>query len=289
MTAVAAPQAPADLTGVRLTFPRLVRSEWIKLRTIRSTVWCFAILFVLNVGLPVLVSAVGHLGDGKGLTGDAANAVVVQVATLGVNLTSLVVAVLGVLIMTGEYTTGMIRATFTADPGRLGAVFAKALVLAVTTFVLSAASTWIGVALAAPTLEGKGVAVNLGESAVVLPILGSSVYVTLLALLAFGIGLLVRTTAGGIAITLGLLLVVPTMLQVIGGLMDANWLLDVNQFLPSEAGRELYSYDAGSGASGADTGGDVIQLNGWSAFGVTAGLTFLVGAVATVLAKRRDA
>ncbi|HEY0248351.1 MAG TPA: ABC transporter permease [Gryllotalpicola sp.] len=292
--------APVALGDVRLSFPRLIRSEWIKLRTIRSTVWCFLILFVVNIGLTILAASVGSFGDGH-LSGAAGEQAGVSVITLGVNLTSLVVAVLGVLIVSGEYATGMIRSTFTADPGRLGALFAKAVVLAVSTFVVSAASTWIAALIAVPILSGKGVDFSLASDKVFMPILGSSVYVTLLALLAFGIGLLVRTTAGGIAIALGLLLVLPPILQILGGLVNADWASNINAFLPSEAGRHLYQYDTGStatvqsggdggpgGSAGASDSG-IVVLNGWEGFGVTAGLVFLLGCVSLFLVKRRDA
>jgi ABC-2 type transport system permease protein len=286
----------ADLNGIRLTFPRLIRSEWIKLRSIRSTVWCFALLFVLNIGFPILIASVGDFG-GTGEaqpTGDAANQIAVMVVTLGVNFTQLVVAVLGVLIISGEYATGMIRGTFTADPRRLGAMFAKALVLAVATFVISAASTWIAALSVHPILANQSVDFDLSDSKVFLPILGSSVYVTLVALLAFGIGSLVRASAAGIAITLGLLLVAPLILQILTQLLSGtSWPADLNAFLPSSAGAELFSYHASATpASGVQVGeatADVVKLNGWQGFGVLGAEVLAVGIAALVFVKRRDA
>jgi ABC-2 type transport system permease protein len=280
------------LHGARLSFPRLVRSEWIKMRSIRSTVWCFAILFLLNIGFPALIASVGHFTapHGPALTGDAAGHTAVEVVTLGVNFTSLVVAVLGVLIVTGEYSTGMIRGTFTADPGRLGALFAKALVLAVATFVVSAVSTLIALLLAHPILANNSVHFDLGDPKVLMPVIGASVYVTLLALLAFGIGTLVRTTAGGIAITLGVLLVAPIILQIVGGLLNADWPANVNQLLPSSAGGQLFAYEASQSGvvhAGDDSGHWV--LNGWGGFGVLAAEVVAVGIAALALVKRRDA
>jgi ABC-2 type transport system permease protein len=298
VTTATAPAPHAGLEGIRLSFPRLVRSEWIKLRSIRSTVWCFALLFVLNIGFPLLIASVGSFGDAQNphLSGDTAGAIGVQVITLGVNFTSLIVGVLGVLIISGEYATGMIRGTFTADPGRLGAVFAKAIVLAVAAFVVSAISTWVAALIVHPILSGKGVDFDLGDSKVFLPLLGSSVYVTLIALFAFGVGMIVRTTAGGIAITLGLLLVVPIIFSIVGGLVDANWPANINAFLPSNAGGQLFAF--ASDTSGAATGGaqvdqasssDVVTLNGWEGFGVLGAEVLAVGIAALVLIKRRDA
>lgn len=283
----------ASLDGARLSFVRLVRSEWIKLRSVRSTVWCFALLVVLNIGFPLLIAGVGHFSNAANahVTAAEAGAIGVRVITLGVNFTSLIVGVLGVLIISGEYATGMIRSTFTADPGRLGAVFAKALVLAVSAFVLSTASTFIAALVVHPILSGKGVDFDLGSSKVLLPLLGSGVYITLIALLAFGVGLLVRTTAGGIAITLGVLLVAPIILEIVSSLVAAHWPADVSAFLPSQAGGQLFAYTSSGAVQPAEAAPNAasVTLNGWQGFGVFAGEVLLVGIAALAMVKRRDA
>jgi ABC-2 type transport system permease protein len=271
-------------SSVRLSFPHLVRSEWIKLRSIRSTFWCYAILVVVTIGMAALVGANTNSG-GQDLPTDIANGTFVNANTVGVLLSSLVVGVLGVLIITGEYGTGQVRSTFTADPRRSGVILAKATVLAVTTFVVSAVATWIGVLISLPLLAGNGVEPEIGDPSVFLPILGSSVFLTLLALLAYGIGLLVRSSAGGIAITLGLLLVVPTVLALMSGLMNVEWPTNIAAFLPDMAGGQLYAYSY-DGASVADDGG--VVLNGWGGFGVLAAEVVAVGALALTLARRRD-
>ena len=268
---------------IGLGFPRLVRSEWIKFRSVRSTLWCFAILVVLTVGMAALLGALVDPGEGP-ITQAVANRQVVNIATLSVGFTALVVAVLGVLIITGEYTTGQIRSTFTADPGRLGVIAAKAVVLAVATFLVSAVSTWIGVAIAVPLQAAKGVEADLADPSVFLPILGASVDVTMIALLAFAVGLLVRSSAGGIAITLGLLLVVPIILQLMGGLLGAQWLLDTAAFLPDAAGMRLYTYSVPQ----IDAASDTVVLSGWAAFGVLAAWVAAVAAFAVTTAKTRD-
>lgn len=277
----AGPPTATPPTGIGLGFGRLVRSEWIKLRSIRSTVWCYAILVVVTIGMAVLLGSAVH---GAGDTQDAANGTLVSINTASVSLTALVVGVLGVLIITGEYGTGQIRSTFTADPGRTGAVLAKAVVLALATFVVSAVSMWIGVLVSTGLQAANGVHADLGDPAVFLPVLGASVYVTLLALLAFGIGLLVRSSAGGIAITLGILLVLPVIVQAIAGLMNAQWLMDVAKFLPDQAGGQLFAYSS----AGADTGQQGVVLNGWGGFAVLAAEVVGVGALALTAARRRD-
>jgi ABC-2 type transport system permease protein len=203
---------PAPMSDVHLGAGRLVASEWVKFRSIRSTFWCFGIIVLLTIGIAALVGALAE--PGQDLTGDQANSTIVSMNTVSVYLSALVVGVLGVLIITGEYSTGQIRSTFTADPGRIGVLLAKATVLALSTFVVSVVSTWIGVFLSTALQSAKGLRPDLADPAVFMPLLGSSLDVTLLALLAFGIGLLVRSSAGGIAITLGILLVLPIVLAL---------------------------------------------------------------------------
>lgn len=277
MTAVTTP------TGTGLSFPHLVRSEWIKLRSIRSTVWCYGILVLLTIAMAVLLGALVNRG-GAAVPTEAANAQLVSINTAGVSITALVVGVLGVLIITGEYGTGQIRSTFTADPRRTGVVLAKAFVLAVTTFVVSAVATWIGVAISTPLQAANAVRADLADPAVIMPIVGSSVYVTLLALLAYGIGLLVKSSAGGIAITLGILLVLPVILSVFAGLTNAQWVMDLLALLPDQAGSHLFAYSA-SAAQTPQTG---LVLNGWGGFGVLAAEVLVVGGAALAAARARD-
>ncbi|WIB78710.1 ABC transporter permease subunit [Curtobacterium sp. MCPF17_002] len=267
---------------VRLGFGRLVRSEWIKLRSIRSTLWCYAILVVVTIAMALLLGSA--LEPNGPLATDDANETLVTINTASVALTALVVAVLGVLIITGEYGTGQIRSTFTADPGRTGVILAKAAVLAVSTFVVSAVSIWIGVIASAALQAGKGVHVDLADPSVFMPLLGASVYVTLLALLAYGFGLLARSSAGGIAITLGLLLVLPGVLSLAAGAINAQWLMDVVEFLPAQAGGHLFAYSSGAGAPQQPG----VVLDGWGGFAVLLAEVVVVGAVALTVARRRD-
>jgi ABC-2 type transport system permease protein len=208
-----------------LTLPHLVRSEWIKLRTLRSTVWCYGLIVLLTIGFAVLL-ALTFSTQGTPST-DAQNSVLVRAATLGVNFTQLIVAVLGALVITGEYSTGMIRSTLTAAPGRVGAYISKAIVLAVTTFVVGLIGIVAAALVALPILSAKDVQPGLFDWSVVLPMIGAAGYLTLVALLAFTFGTILRNSAGAIATVLGLLLVVPTILQILSGLTQAKWIHNV--------------------------------------------------------------
>ncbi len=269
-------------TGSGVSFGGVLRSEWIKLRTLRSTLWCYLIIVALTIGLGLLIALAIPKPEGT-VTHDSQQLTWLTVATLGIGFAQLVSAVLGALVITGEYATGMIRSTFTAVPKRLPAVIAKALVFGVTTFVIALASLVITALLTAPILEGRGIHTDLGDGRFWLGILGGAGYVALIGIIALGIGLIVRNSAGGIAAALGLVLVVPVVLQIVAATTRADWPRNVDAFLPSSAGGRLYAYpiDAPSQAG-------ILTLDAWQAALVLLGWFALTLVIGGVLVKRRD-
>lgn len=265
------------------TFGRALASEWIKLRSLRSSVWCAALIVLLTVGFGLSLAA---FLTGRADTGAVGQRTIeVEVATLGVRLTQLIACILGVLVIGGEYATGMIRTTFLAGPRRWPPILAKLVVLFAATFVATAAATWLTALLSAPLLAGKGVPMRLAEPDVLLPLFGAAFYLGSIAVLACLVGVVVRNSAAGIAIILGLVLVVPTALTVIGSLAQANGILNLVAVLPSSAGARLYDY------TGADAGGmrdGVLSLTPPLAALVLLGWIAIVGALAFVLVERRD-
>jgi ABC-2 type transport system permease protein len=280
MTAITTGTARAP----RLSLGGVLRSEWIKLRTLRSTWWCAGVL----VGLSVLLGAL----VGLAVPSDAVlppaqqSALAVQVLTLSVTFTQLVAAVLGVLVISGEYGTGMIRSTFAAVPRRIPAVVAKLLVLAVAVLVVGLVSTVLTTLAAAPLLGAHGIGLA-PDAALWMPVLGGSVYLALIAVLAFAIGALIRNTAGGIATALGLLLVVPIVVQLAAALTRASWMQSVDAVLPSSAGSQLFRY-AADGAPDLGTS-DVLTLNGWGGLAVLLAWIAVFLVPALILTRTRDA
>lgn len=282
-------QRASHTTLSRLTFGGILRSEWIKLRSLRSTYWCYAIILIVNIGLSALIAYqnLGSNAEGPGsriaATGNASEAL--TIITVGLALSALISAVLGALSMTGEYGTGMIKSTFTADPKRLGAVFAKALVFAVTTFVVGLVSLVASALVAAPGLSKNKISFDWSDGHVWVALIGGAGYLALVGLIAFGLGALVRSSAGGIAAGIGLLFVVPIVVQIITGVTNLKWVANIQEFLPSEAGGKIYAY--GSGTSKVTDG--LVTLD------ATQGLLVLIGWVvvfvgsALLVVKRRDA
>lgn len=274
----------------RLTFGGLLRSEWIKLRSLRSTFWCYALILVLNVGFTFLIAVQDLTGDstrgpGQAASGESHMAAATLAVTLGLNFTALIAAVLGALVITGEYGTGMIRSTFAADPKRLGAVFAKALVFGVITFVVGIVSLLISTIIATPLLKSSSsIDLDWSNGTFWLAVVGGAGYLALAGLLAFFLGAIIRASAGGIAAGIGLLFVINIVAGIIVSVTNAKWASNISAFLPSNAGGLMFGY--GSGTGGIKDG--LITLDQTQGFLVMLGWVVLAGILAVVSVKRRD-
>lgn len=222
----------------RLGFAGIMRSEWIKLRSLRSTAWTAFIVLVLLVGLPLTVAA---LTENAAVYAGFPAADLAQMftndATSGITFASLAIAVLGVLAISGEFGTGMIRSSFAAVPRRLPLLAAKACVLFVSSFMLSAIgfiAAWVAVAA---VLGSKGFEVDLFASSTFLSIAGSATFIGLVSLFALGLGTVLRVSAGGIATALGALFLLPVIASLVERLLpEQAWVTDWARHLLSNVG-----------------------------------------------------
>jgi ABC-2 type transport system permease protein len=251
----------------------ILNSEWIKLRTLRSTVWTLVITVVVSIGLPLL-TALAISATSTDVVGQLPPGFTVSIATSGLTFAQLSIAVLGALIITGEYSTGMIRSTFAAVPRRWPALAAKAVVLFVVTFIVGAISTFASYFIVAPILSGAGMASSITDDGVALQLLGGALYLACVSLLALAIGTILRNSAGGIAVALGILLVLPIILAFI----PLEWVSDLSRFLFSNAGGNFASAGGGEG-----------QLEFWQNLVTVIGWLVVTGGVALLLLKKRDA
>ncbi|HXL90123.1 MAG TPA: ABC transporter permease [Streptosporangiaceae bacterium] len=207
----------------------VIRSEWIKLRSVRSS-WLMlgaTVLGIAGVGLLVAYVTNAHWSASS-----AAGFNPVNQTLLGVNLAELTIGVLGVLVASGEYATGMIRATFTAVPRRLPVLVAKAGVLAAVTFVVCLAAV-LGAFVGGQALLGSH-GLGIGHPEAVRAVIGATLYLTGVAVLGVGVGFLIRSTAGGIATVIGVLFVLPLLAGALPGSSAFEG------YLPSMAGRALF-------------------------------------------------
>ena len=261
-----------NVPGIRRPgFSDTLRAEWIKFWTVRSTQWSVATLFGMGAGLTVLVcwAAAGELASE---TADEAAAAFV---TWGLMLAQIAAVVLGAMVVTSEYGTGMIRATLSATPSRGAVLAAKALVLTSTLFVVGTATAFAGYFGGNPFLENEGVGVALSDDGVLRAMFGSGLYMAGLGLFAAAVGLLVRHTAAALSIVLGLVFVVGNMVFLLPGAWG-EW---IGKLMPGNAGSPIT----------APVSFNPNVLEPWTGFAVFAAEVAVVLLVGWFTFRRRDA
>jgi len=245
MSTTTLPVVSTVRSDARLTFGGILRSEWIKITSLRSTFWSLAIIVVLNLGISLLFASTMA---SAGLPAGPSAGFTLTTATVGIMFGQLVAAVLGVLAMSGEYSTGMIRSTLTAAPSRLPVLAAKAIVLFGLVTVVGLIALFGSWAATYPMFAALDLAVGLGEPGFALALIGGATYLGLIAVFALGLGTLLRSAAGGIAAALGVILILPVVLQLLG--IAVEWVRDLVPYLLSSAGESMGSLATDAEASG---------------------------------------
>lgn len=277
MTATATPPVLTDRpAGPPVAHPvtqrRVIASEWIKLRTLRSTVITLAVSVVAVVGLSLLISYFTNQRWSSMAPDERARFNPVDRSLAGYNIGQLAFAVLGVLLITGEYSTGMIRATFSAVPKRLPVLWAKLAVFGAVALVVSMVSSFAAFLGGQALLGTHGV--SLSSPGALRAVVGVGLYLTVVGLFAMAIGFLIRNTAGGIAAVFAILLVIPGLANV----LPSNWQPKVIPYLPSNAGQALLTVRR----EGA-------MMHPWPGFLVFCLYAAVLIAAAAVTLRRRDA
>ena len=246
----------------------VIASEFTKIRSVRSTYWTIAALFIVGVGIAALI--------GFGIANNIHNQPWNKAGTDGTQsiltpflfIGQLIIAVIGAMVITSEYSTGMIRTSLTAMPRRGTVYLGKLIVLTSVTLVVSLVTSFIAFFVGSATLSGSGVAGSLFHNVtipanvnmspgpqgpnsppnytfvgtdvitsghVLMAVIGSALFVTVVALIAFGLGAIIRHTAGAISSVFGLLFVLSIIIQV----LPDTWRWDISRFFPDAAGRVL--------------------------------------------------
>jgi ABC-2 type transport system permease protein len=265
---IAVRSTSAGTAGV--TAGGVLRSEWLKLVTVRSTYWTTAVALLLALATALLLG----LAFRESSPGTGGRFALVG-ATGSLSFVALVVGVLGVLSIGGEYATLQIRSSYTAVPHRWPALVAKAVVVGLWSFVTGLVVTFGSFAIIAAFFGGKGIAVPF-DGDTVGALIGGAFYLAIIAVFAVGLGALVRASAAGITILSGLLFVVPIVLALIGALVQAKWATTASDYLLSSAGGVLFA-PKGTGA---------IEL--WAALLTLAVWLAVVWVPALLLTMRRD-
>jgi ABC-2 type transport system permease protein len=257
----------SSLGPVRETgFRDALKFEWIKIKTVRSTLWSLLAAAVLVIGIGVLAAANVHDGSDK--------SAVMEHIYGGLMFGQMAILVFGVLAATAEYGTGTIGTSFTAVPSRTRLLAAKALVVwLVSTVIGLAISIVTFVAGLAAVPSGAAVMPSIAEDSVLRAVVGAGLYLGVLGVFALAIGLILRASAGAVTAVISAALVIPIGFLLLGRTGEF-----LSEWWPTEAGRQILAM--------THSPHTLSPVTGLAYFGVAA-LALLVGAV--TLVNRRDA
>jgi hypothetical protein len=279
-SAPAGTPAPAVPPG-RGGFGNLLVSEWTKIRSVRSTVWTLLLFVVITVGLTVLLTSVTssiwnngpeHVFRDARIRADPVGVIMNVPVLLG----QLIICVLGVLAISTEYSTGVIRASLLAVPRRLPMLIAKLAVFAALIVIVSEIVAFASFFVGSAILHSHA-PVSLSDPQVTRAVVGVGLYLTVLGLFAVGVGGLIRHTAGAIGAVIGIVLV----LRIITSLLpqDNTWFHHINAYVVSNAGTLVTQVVPDPGN----------LLTAWQGFGVECIWAAVALIAAAVLLMLRDA
>lgn len=252
--------------GDGVTPARVLRGEWIKLISLRSTYVTVALTAIAIIGFGMLTSySASNVSGGFRLRAN--------VPLEGIMFAQLVIGVLAVVTVTSEYHSGLIRATLAAVPTRRPVFWAKAALLVAVAFVTGVVAGAIAF-LAAMAIMPHDVSLSFGQPGAVTDLLGAGLYLAVIALLAAGIGFIIRSTAGSLATVFAIMLVLP----IIGQLLHSHWGQTLASYLPTNAGSRVMDLDMTE-----------LTLGHWTGFAVFAGYAAVALLLGFVLLRRRDA
>ena len=265
--------------GVRAGIAGTLRSEFTKIRSVRSTYWSL-ILLVLAGFAWTIADCLGtaykwpHMAAQDKIGFDATQTSIVGVALFG----QLVILVLGTLVLTSEYSTGMIRTSLTVMPRRAVFYWSKAAVFAAVSVVIAVATSLAVFLVGQSLLHSTGQSASISQPGALRAVLLTGLFVALSGAMAYGLGAIVRNTAGGITAAFGLVFLLPQLAKA----LPNAWYADLERWLP------------GGNIVPAITSSQSQLLNpnmfsAWGEFAVFAGYTVILLGVGALLFSRRDA
>jgi ABC-2 type transport system permease protein len=274
MTSTHAPMATAGQarSGAGTpTFASVVRSEFTKIRSVRSTYWTLLVLVIVTVGFGALAS----FGATRGQHGPFFDAT--QRSLGGLYISQLVIGVLGVLVISSEYSTGMIRTTLTTMPRRGLMIAAKALVFAIVAFVTGLITCFASFFLGQAIMSSHHINASLSQPNVLRAVIGGALFLTACGMLAFGLGLLLRHTAGAITTVVGLLFVVTILVNF----LPSTWQDHIDKWMPAMAGTQIWAT--------IPSQGQPAMFAPWTGFAVLCGYAAIALVAGLILFRERDA
>jgi ABC-2 type transport system permease protein len=221
----------------QLSWHGVLRSEWSKLWSLRSTPITLALALVILLALGILTSALFHPSSAPPSGNAAIPTGPVSLALSGVSIAQLAIGVLGVLVTAGEYSTGMIRSTLAAVPRRLPVLWAKATTYGGIAFVVSTVGVVVAFLVGSLVLPEGSESIGLTDGGVARSLAGAGLYLAIVAVIGAALGAVLRSVAGAIAVLVAVLLILPTLLLALpSGISHA-----ISPYLPSTAGQAVYA------------------------------------------------
>ena len=259
-----------DHTTGRVSFGRVVSSEWFKFRTVKSNVIAITSASAAAIGFGALFSSLAGSDEGPGRLAESA----LSLSLGGFQLSQIVIAILGVALVAGEYQTGLIRTWFGAAPDRLRVLAAKVSVYGGLVLVVSLVTAVLAFLAGQALLPAGFEALTLGSDGVLQALVGTAFYSACIAVLGIGLGFLLRSTAAGAGAVVTTLMIAPLMVSLL-----PEWIGDpIGKILPSNAASAIQGVE--SNVELLSAGGGLAVLLGW--------VVVVIGAAAVSL-KRRDA
>ncbi|MBS2532466.1 ABC transporter permease [Catenulispora sp. NF23] len=260
---------PDRFPGAKATFGTALRSEWTKIRTVRSTFWTLLITIVLTIGLSVLIA----FGSSSHPSSDGSDDWT-AISMSGLFFGQLVIVVFGAMAITAEYSTGMIRTSLTSQPRRATLFWAKATIVTAVALAVGLICSFVSFFIASGIYSGHHIHVALGDHGVLRAVFGGGLYMAGTALLAFGLGAILRHTAGAITSSVGVLFILFILVQFLPG----NWHTDIAKWIPFNAGLQIIA------TRPADD-----MLSPWAGFGVFAAYAAAAVIGGAIVMRSKDA
>ena len=255
-------------------FRDVLRSEWTKARTVPSTLWTLVVAAVLGIGLGALISALAAHHYAKSSASTRLLWDPASISASGLAVAQLAIGVLGVLLISSEYSTGAIGSTLAAVPRRGRLLAGKAVVVLVLVFVFIEIIAFVAFFIGQALISGHAPTATLGQPGVLRALIGGGMYGALIGLLGLALGTILRSAAGAISVLVAVLFVLPGIAAALPASVEHT----VEKFWPTQAGQQV-----GAVVRTAHT------LAPWAGFGVFCLFVAIVSAAAIVTMARRDA
>jgi ABC-2 type transport system permease protein len=281
---VSATRAALPAARGRAGFGGALRSEFTKIRSVRSTYWSLLALVVITIGIGALFAFGRVQNFSQNLSQMPPGALAAERARdisrateqslFGLILGQLVIAVLGALTITSEYSTGMIRTSLSVMPRRGVSLAAKAVVFGAIALVVGLVTSFVSYFVGQAILSTQHINSTIGQPGVLRAVIGGGLFLAVCGLLSFGLGAVLRHTAGAITASIGVLFV----LFILSGFLPNNWAVHIDKWIPFNAGGAIWENQSGTS-----------MFSPWTGFAVFCGYAAVALAAGLILFRNRDA